>query len=318
MGTIAEKQQGLAPADIPVRAAHTFVIRPTHGWVSLKLGEMWAYRELLYFLTWRDIKVRYKQTILGMIWAVIQPFMTMVVFSLFFGGLAGVPSDGVPYPVFSFAALVPWSFFATAMTQSSNSLVGAANLIKKVYFPRLVVPISSVVSPLVDFALAFAVLIGMIVFFSVVPTMTQIVWEPGTLEIGFVPAVSAIPITANVIWLPFFLALAFMTALAVGLWLSAMNVQFRDVHYMVPFLTQFWMFATPIAYPASLITNNIARMIYSLNPMVGVVEGFRWALLGTDTQPGPMIVVSTLAALALLIGGAFYFRRMEKTFADVV
>ncbi len=268
-------------------------IRPSKGWVSLKLDELWAYRELLYFLTWRDVKVRYKQTVIGVAWAIIQPFMTMVVFSLFFGQLAKIPSDGVPYPIFSFAALVPWTFFATGLGASSNSLVGSANLIKKIYFPRLVIPLSAVFSGVVDFILAFILLIIMMLAFGIVPTI-------------------------NIIWLPFFLLLAFITALGVGLWLSAMNVQFRDVQYVIPFLIQFWMFATPIAYPSTLIQNELARAIYGINPMTGVVEGFRWALLGANTAPGPIIIVSTVAALALLVSGAYYFRRMEKTFADVV
>jgi len=267
-------------------------IEPSHGWVSLRLHELWEFRELLYFLTWRDIKVRYKQTVLGAAWAIIQPFFTMVVFSLFFGRLAKMPSDGIPYPIFAFAALVPWTFFANGLTQSSNSLVGSANLIKKVYFPRLVIPTSSVISGVVDFVLAFSVLLGMMVFYGIVPTV-------------------------NAIWLPFLLVLAFVTALGVGLWFSAMNVQFRDVRYTIPFLTQFWLFATPVAYPSSLLSEPW-RMIYGINPMVGVVEGFRWALLDTDTAPGPVIMASSLAALIILVGGAFYFRRMEKTFADVV
>jgi len=216
----------------------------------------------------------------------------MVVFSLFFGQLAKVPSDGIPYPIFSYAALVPWTFFANGLNQSSNSLVGSANLITKVYFPRLVVPLSAVISGVVDFVLAFAVLLGMMAFYGLWPT-------------------------SAVIWLPLLLLLALVTALGVGLWLSAMNVQFRDVRYAVPFLIQFWMFATPIAYPSSLLAQPW-RTIYALNPMVGVVEGFRWALLGIQTSPGPVIIVSALAALATLVSGAFYFRRMEKTFADVV
>lgn len=268
-------------------------IQPSTGWVNLKLRELWEYRELLYFLTWRDIKVRYKQTLLGAAWAIIQPFMTMIVFSLFFGGLAQIPSDGVPYPIFSYAALVPWTFFATGLSSSSNSLVGSANLIKKVYFPRLTIPIATVLSGAIDFVIAFLVLIVMMLFFGIVPTI-------------------------NVIFLPLFVLLAFVTALGVGLWLSAMNVQFRDVRYTVPFLTQFWMFITPIAYPSSLIENETLRAIYGINPMAGVVEGFRWALLGTDSAPGPVIIVSSVAAVSLLVSGLFYFRRMEKTFADVV
>ncbi len=268
-------------------------IEPSKGWVSLKLNELWEYRELLYFLTWRDIKVRYKQTVLGAAWAIIQPFFTMIVFSLFFGNLAKIPSDDVPYPIFSYTALVPWSFFATGLAMSSNSLVGSANLIKKVYFPRLVIPIATVLSGAVDFLLAFLVLMLMMLGYGIVPTI-------------------------NVLVLPFLVLLAFTTSLGVGLWLSAMNVQFRDVRYTVPFLTQFWLFATPIAYPSSLIENDLARTLYGLNPMTGVVEGFRWALLGTDTAPGPIIFASSLAALILLVSGALYFRRMEKTFADVV
>ena len=272
--------------------SHVIVVKPSKGWISLKLKELCEYRELLYFMAWRDIKVRYKQTVLGAAWAIIQPFFTMVVFSIFFGRLAKVPSDGLPYPIFAYAALVPWTFFANGLNQASNSLVGSANLIKKVYFPRLVVPISSVISGVVDFVLAFAVLLGMMLFYGILPTV-------------------------KILWLPLFVLLIFVTALGVGFWLSALNVQFRDVRYTVPFLTQFWLFATPIAYPSSLLSEPW-RTLYGINPMVGVVEGFRWALLGTDTAPGPIIIVSTLAALTLLVGGAFYFKRMERTFADVV
>ena len=272
--------------------APVIVVQPSKGWIALKLREIWQYRELLYFLTWRDIKVRYKQTVLGAAWAIIQPFFTMVIFSIFFGKLAKVPSDGIPYPIFAYAALVPWTFFANGLNQASNSLVGSANLIRKVYFPRMVIPISSVLSGAVDFFLAFAVLLGMMLFY------------------GFAP-------TVNILWLPLFILLIFITALGVGLWLSALNVQFRDVRYTVPFLTQFWLFATPIAYPSSLLSEPW-RTLYGINPMVGVVEGFRWALLGTDTAPGPIIIVSSLVAVTLLVGGAFYFRRIEKTFADVV
>jgi lipopolysaccharide transport system permease protein len=276
----------------PNPEAHTLRIQPSRGWVSLKLKDLWEYRELLYFLIWRDIKVRYKQTALGAAWAIIQPFFTMVVFSLFFGRLAKVPSDGIPYPVFSYAALVPWTFFAHGLAQSSDSLVGSANLIRKVYFPRLVIPIGTVCAGVVDFSLAFVMLLMMMGYFHIVPT-------------------------ANVIWLPLLLLLALSAALGVGLWLSALNVKYRDVRYVVPFITQFWMFATPIAYPSSLLEEPW-RTIYGLNPMVGVVEGFRWALLGTTTAPGPIVLVSALASAGILIGGAFYFRRMEKTFADTV
>jgi lipopolysaccharide transport system permease protein len=271
---------------------NTILIKPSNGWVSLNLNDLWEYRELLYFLSWRDIKIRYKQTFLGAAWAVIQPFFTMVVFSLFFGKLAGIPSDGVPYPLFCFAALVPWTFFSNGLNQSSNSLVGNSNLITKVYFPRLVIPLASVICGTLDFLISFIVLLGLMAFYGITPTM-------------------------NVFWLPFLLMLAFVTALGVGMWLSALNVQFRDVRYVVPFLTQLWLFATPIAYPSSLLPGQW-RTTYGLNPMVGVVEGFRWALLGTNTAPGPVIIASSLAALAILVGGAFYFRRMEKNFADIV
>ena len=267
-------------------------IQPSRGWISLRLKELWEYNELLYFLTWRDIKIRYKQTILGGAWAILQPFFTMVVFSLFFGKLAHVPSDGIPYPLFSYAALVPWTFFANGLAQSSNSLVSSANLLKKVYFPRLVVPISSVLSGVVDFILAFLVLLGMMAFYRTAPTV-------------------------HLLWLPFFTLLGLMTALGVGLWLSALNVQFRDVRHTIPFLTQFWLFATPVAYPSSLLSEPW-RTVYGINPLAGVVEGFRWALLGAPSAPGPMILVSTLASLALLISGAYYFRRMEKGFADII
>lgn len=268
------------------------VLEPLKGRVSLKLREVWEYRELLYFLTWRDIKVRYKQTLLGASWAIIQPVCIMLVFSLFFGRLARMPSDGIPYPLFSFAALVPWTFFAYGLNQSSNSLVASANLIQKVYFPRLVIPLSSIFSGIVDFLLAFLVLLGMMSFYR------------------FFPGI-------RLVWLPALLLLGLVTALGVGLWLAALNVRYRDVRYMVPFITQFWLFATPIAYPSSLLPEPW-RTLYGLNPMVGVVEGFRWALLNTQKAPAPMLAVSSLVALGILVGGAFYFGRMEQTFADVV
>ncbi len=276
----------------PAPLAGAMRIQPSRGWRSLGLGELWEYRELLYFLIWRDIKVRYKQTLLGGAWALIQPFFTMVVFSVFFGGLAKVPSDGIPYPIFAYAALVPWTFFANGLGQSATSLVSSSNLIKKVYFPRLAIPVATVLSGIVDFAIAFALLLLMMVYFGIAPTMA-------------------------VVWLPLLLLLSIVTALGVGLWLSALNVQFRDVRFVVPFLTQFWMLATPIAYPSSLLSPRW-RTVYALNPMVGVVEGFRWALLRTATGPGPMVLVSSIVALTLLVSGAFYFRRMEKRFADVV
>ena len=267
-------------------------IAPSRGWVPLKLSELWEYRELLYFLIWRDIKVRYKQTALGASWAIIQPFMTMVVFSLFFGHLGKMPSDGLPYPIFTFAALVPWAFFANGLNQSSNSLVGSSNLITKVYFPRLIVPLASVFSGIVDFLVAFGVLLGMMLYYGLFPTI-------------------------HVLWIRLYVLLALVTSLGVGLWLSALNVEYRDVRYIIPFITQFWLFATPIAYPSSLLPEPW-RTIYGLNPMVGVVEGFRWALLRTNSAPGPIVAVSASAAVLILVSGAFYFRRMEKTFADIV
>lgn len=267
------------------------VIEPPKRWASLQLSELWAYRELLYFLIWRDVKVRYKQTVLGAAWAIIQPFFTMVVFSIFFGKLGKMPSDGVPYPLFSYAALLPWTYFAQAVSESSNSLVGSANLIRKVYFPRLVIPLAGVMAGLVDFAIALSVLVLLMFYYS---------YYPGW----------------NTLFLPAFLLLAIVTAQAVGLWLSALNVKFRDVRFIIPFLIQFWLFATPVAYPSSLLSEPW-RTFYGLNPMVGVVEGFRWCLLKTG-HPGPMLILSAIMSVILLISGAFYFRRMEKEFADIV
>lgn len=268
------------------------IIQPTQGWMKINFREIWEYRELLYFLVWRDIKVRYKQTALGATWAVLQPVMTMIVFSVFFGRLAKVPSDGIPYPIFAYTALLPWQLFAFALSESANSLVGSQNLIQKVYFPRLVIPMASVLAGLVDFAIAFVVLLGMMAYYGIHPT-------------------------AAILVLPAFIVFAVAAALSVGLWLSALNVQFRDVRYTIPFLTQFWMFATPVAYPSSLVPEKW-RALYGLNPMAGVVEGFRWALLGKSTSPGPLLWVSVAAVILLLIGGLTYFRRMESTFADVV
>jgi lipopolysaccharide transport system permease protein len=268
------------------------VIAPRRGWVGVDFAELWAYRELLYFLVWRDVKVRYKQTILGASWAVLQPLLTMVVFTLFFGRLAKMPSDGLPYPLFSYAALVPWTFFATGLTAAAGSLVSGANLIRKIYFPRLLVPVAAVAAGGVDFAIAFAVLIGMVLVY------------------GFVPGIA-------VLWLPLLALLALVTALGVGTWAAALNLQFRDVRYVVPFGVQLWLFATPIAYPSSLLSEPW-RTLYAVNPMVGVVEGFRWALLGTATRPGPMIAVSAAAATLILVTGVLYFRRVERGFADLV
>jgi homopolymeric O-antigen transport system permease protein len=268
------------------------LLRASRGMSALDLRSLWTFRELLYFLTWRDIKVRYKQTVLGGLWAVIQPFLTMVIFSLFFGRLAGMPSDGVPYPLFSYAALVPWTFFTNGLTNASNSLVGSANLITKVYFPRLIVPIASVLSAGVDVLLSSLLLFAMMGYYDVAPT-------------------------ARIVWLPFFLLLAVGSALGAGLWLSALNVQFRDVRYTLPFMTQLWLFATPIAYPSSLLKEPW-HTLYGLNPMVGVVEGFRWSLLPGRPLPVAMLELSALTMMVLLVSGAYYFRRMERVFADVV
>lgn len=267
-------------------------IEPSKGWAPLKIRELWAYRELIYFLAWSNVKIRYKQTVLGAAWAIIQPFMTMLVFSLFFGKLAKVPSDNVPYPVFSFAALVPWTFFSNSLRLASNSLIGSAHLITKVYFPRLAIPIGTVVSGLVDFGIAFLMLLVMMLYYGLMPG-------------------------ARMLWLPLFFILALVAVLGTSLWLSALSVEYRDVQHVMPFVLQFWLFATPIAYSSSMLSEPW-RTLYGLNPMVGVVEGFRWALLGVNTAPGSIIIVSTLAALITLTTGAFYFRRMERTFADMV
>lgn len=273
-------------------ATPAITVRKSAKTTALGLRELWDYRELFWFLMLRDIKVRYKQTLLGASWAVIQPFFTMVVFSLFFGRLAKVPSDNLHYPIFSFAALVPWTFFANGLTLSSNSLVGSASLITKVFFPRLIVPAAAVASGLVDLLIAMLVLTGMMAFYGIAVKLT-------------------------VLWIVPLTLLAVVTSLGVGLWLSALNVEYRDVRHAVPFLVQLWMFITPVAYPSSLLPEPW-RTLYGLNPMAGVVEGFRWALLGANTAPGPMLAMSSLTAVAVLIGGAFYFRRMERTFADIV
>ncbi|MCO5167988.1 MAG: ABC transporter permease [Planctomycetes bacterium] len=268
------------------------VIRLTPGADLLRWRELWAYRELLYFLVWRDVKVRYKQTVLGAAWAIIQPFMTMVVFSIFFGRLAGMPSDGVAYPLFAYCALVPWTYFATALGNGANSLVGNQHLISKVYFPRLVIPLAAVLAPLVDAVIAFAVLLGLMAYFHHVPP-------------------------AAVVLLPVLSLLAALTALAAVLWLSALNVKYRDVRYVVPFVVQFWLFASPVAYPATLVPEPW-RWVYGLNPMVGVIEGFRWALLATPPPSPAMMATSSLAVAALLLGGILFYQRTEGTFADVI
>jgi lipopolysaccharide transport system permease protein len=268
------------------------VIQPRKGWSAINFGELWQYRELLGFLAWRDVKVRYKQTVLGGAWAILQPFLTMVVFSLFFGKLAGVPSDGSPYPLFAFAALVPWQFFSQSLSQSAGSLIANERLITKVYFPRLLIPASNTLAALVDFAVAFVILVVMMFFYGVPPTASAILVVPLVL-------------------------LAAVAALGASLWLSALNVQYRDFRHTIPFLIQFLLFATPIAYPTSLLPAGW-RTLYGLNPMASVVEGFRWALLGRSGLTGGMLTVSILTALVTLAGGLFFFRRRERTFADLV
>lgn len=257
------------------------------------LSDLWIYRECLFFLVWRNIKVRYSQTFLGIAWAILQPFLTMVVFSIFFGRLAKIPSDGVPYPAFAFVALLPWQLFAFVLTESSNSLVANQQLITKVYVPRIFIPLSMMMTGLVDFSISFLMLLGMMFFYGLHP--------------------SALPLAS----LPFFIFLALMTALGTGLWLSALNVRYRDVRYTIPFLTQFWLFLSPVAYPGSMIPENW-RFFYHLNPLVGVIEGFRWALLGANQPLHPALGISILVAFALLVSGFVYFRQTERTFADII
>ena len=268
------------------------ILKPSKGWSSINLGEIWQYRELIYFLTWRDLKVRYKQTALGAFWAILQPFLTMVVFSIFFGRLLGVPSGDVPYPVFSYTALLPWGLFSKAMADSGRSLVTNRAMITKVYFPRLTIPLASVLAGVADFGIAFIVLLGMMWYYD-------------------------LKITSNIWTLPLFLLLALVTSLGVGLWLSAMNVFYRDIGYVIPFLTQLWFYLSPIVYSTNTVPEKW-QPIYALNPMVGVIDGFRWALLGQEPAPGPLLAISASVALLMLISGAFYFRRVERAFADVV
>jgi lipopolysaccharide transport system permease protein len=275
-----------------LRQPEILQIRPSTGLAALNLGDLWIYRELVFFMIWRDIKVRYKQTFLGAAWAVIQPLLTMLVFNFVFGTVAKVPTDGMPYPIFSYTALLPWGLFTTALNTASRSLTANQNMVTKIYFPRLVLPLASVLGGLVDFAIAFVILVGMLIYYRVTPT--------------------------SAIWtLPLFLLLALVTALGSALWLSAINVQYRDVNYVLPFLTQFWLFLTPVAYSAKVISEKW-QIVYSLNPMAGVVNGFRWALLGTDTGPGLTMGISAGIALVVLITGLFYFRSMERTFADMI
>ena len=280
-----------AAADLPVQ-----IIAPARGWVPIRLRELWEYRELLYFLIWREVKIRYKQAALGVAWAVLQPVLTMVIFSVVFGRFAGMPSDGLPYPVFAYCALLPWQLFTFALTESSNSVVANQRLITKVYFPRIMMPIAAVGVGLLDFAISFVVLLGLI---------------------GFYGAFFDIGVGAAVWTVPLWTLLAVMTALGVGFWLSALNVKYRDIRYTVPFLSQLWFFATPVVYPSSIVPADW-RFLFALNPMAGVVDGFRWALLGTARAPEPTVLISIGAVLVLFAGGLFYFRRVERTFADVI
>lgn len=270
----------------------TLRISPPGGWMEIHLAEVWQSRELLYFFIWRDIKVRYKQTAIGAAWAVLQPFMTMVVFSLFFGALAHIPSQGLPYPVFYYSALLPWTYFATALQNATNTIVDNQRVITKVYFPRLILPLSATLSGLLDFAIAFAMFLVMMFYYRIHPTWALLL-------------------------APAFLLLAVLTAVGVGLWLSALNAIYRDVRYVVPFLVQFWLFASPVAYPSSLVPAKW-RWLYGLNPMAGVIEGFRWSLSGQGEPPSRLLIASTVAVLVVLLGGVAYFQKMETTIADVV
>jgi lipopolysaccharide transport system permease protein len=274
------------------QAIPVFEIRPTTGWFSLDLGELWAYRELAYFLAWREIKVRYKQTAIGVAWAVLQPLAMMLVFTVFFGRLASMPSEGIPYPLFAFAALLPWQLFSRTITESTNSLVADQRLITRVYFPRIIIPLATTVSGMVDFAISAGLLMVLMFFYGVVPGV-------------------------EVIWLPAFILLMIVAALGVGFWLSALNVEYRDVKHALPFINQFWLFVTPVVYPSSLVPERW-QVLYGLNPMVGVIEGFRWALLGVGKGPSPMLIVSAVIAVALFVSGIIWFHRREQTFVDTL
>lgn len=275
----------------PLAAPPVVRITPPSRWWEVPFRELWAYRELLYFFVWRDIKIRYKQTAIGAAWAVLQPLLTMIVFTLFFGKLAHIPSEGLPYPIFYYSALLPWTYFATSLQNATNTMVGNQNVITKVYFPRLALPLSSVFSGLVDFGISFLMFVAMMIYYRVAPSMA-------------------------LLWLPMFLLLALLTALGVGLWLSALNAIYRDVRYVVPFLVQFWMFASPVAYASSLVPTKW-RWLYELNPMAGVIDGFRWSL-AHGKPPNGLLFQSAGAVILVLLSGVAYFQRMETTVADVV
>jgi lipopolysaccharide transport system permease protein len=274
------------------RAPQVITVEPTRGWLGINLRELWDYRDLLFFLSWRDISVRYKQTALGAVWVILQPFLTMVVFTFIFGKLANISSEGAPYPIFCFAALLPWQYFSTTLNSSANSLVNNANLLSKVYFPRLLIPLSTLFPTLVDFAISFLVLLGLLFHYR-------------------------FALTWNALWLPAFLILLMTTVFGIGLWFAALNIHYRDIRYIVPFIMQFGMFVSPVVYPSSVVPQRW-QAVYAVNPMVGVIEGFRWALLGKEVLPGKMIAISTAVAMLVLLGGIFYFRRAEKNFADIV
>ena len=275
------------------RKSNVVLIKPSKGWVGLRLHDLWAYRELIYFLTWRDIKVRYKQSVLGILWAILKPFMAMVVFTIFFGNFAKIPSDGIPYPIFSYTATLPWELFATALSVASRSMVANSNMISKIYFPRMIVPLASVMSSVVDFFIGFIILIGMMIYYGFTPTLATL-------------------------WLPLLILLALITALGVGFWTSALMVRYRDMGYIMPFISNLWMYLTPVVYSSTMIPEKW-RLIYFLNPMTGVVEGFRYALLGSARSGSVgMILLSAVIAIIILITGMFYFRRMEKQFADMI
>lgn len=275
-----------------VQAKRRSVISPSKGWLSLNLKEVWEYRELLGILAWRDVSVRYKQSIVGIGWAIIQPLMTMIIFTIIFGMFAKLPSDGLPYPIFSYCALLPWNYFARSLGDSSDSLIGSSHLITKVYFPRLILPISKVFAGLIDFAIAFSILLGMMVWYGIAPTK-------------------------GLLALPLFIGIAMLAALGIGIWFTALNVRYRDVKFVVPFLVQFWMYASPVAYSTSIIPEKW-QWIYGLNPMVGVIEGFRWAMLGKAAPSITLLLVPCIIVVAILLSGLYYFKRMEKTFADII
>jgi lipopolysaccharide transport system permease protein len=292
MASVTARPPAVAPPSVQAGVSTTVRIEPPRSWLELRLPEVWDYRELLYFFVWRDVKIRYKQTVIGIAWVILQPLLTMGVFTLFFGRLAKLPSQGLPYPVFYFAALVPWTYFSYALQSATNVVVENQRVITKVYFPRLVLPFSAVLSGLVDFAIGFVVLAILTLAYDIRPTVAAL-------------------------WLPFLLLLAILTALGVGLWMSALNALYRDVRFVMPFVVQFWMFASPVAYPSTLVPERW-RWLYGLNPMAGVIDGFRWALTGHGQPPGPVMLASAAMVVVVLVGGLFFFQRMESAVADRV